>query len=217
MSKKNIVVIVVCIVLLVASVGVNLWLFSSLNQVNDAKTSLEETVSVKNSEIDSLSASINAKDSEIQSLQSEKEQIQTQVSNLEGENTNLQNQIDFLETEKASLENTITSLESQIDELNQPRILNTVDVDGYEWTTTSEGERWQETVSGTISNYGPGSVLELTLTIRWYLDGEFLYIRELYYPWSLDPAGGTWTIDEIFQFEQQPDYHELELDYRIIT
>lgn len=124
----------------------------------------------------------------------------------------MQSQVNVLEAEKVTLENNIKSLEVRIDELEQPRVLNNAYVNGWGWVTTESGERWQERVQGNVINCGPGAVTDLTLTIRWYLDGEFLYIRELYFS-HLGENANTWEFDEIFQFEQQPDFHEIELSY----
>jgi len=71
----------------------------------------------------------------------------------------------------------------------------------------------QELVKGTITNKGLGTATDATLTIRWYLKGEFLYIRQIYHPWSLG-TGDVWTIEQIFEFDKQPDFHEVELSWK---
>jgi len=72
-KKKVLIPPVVCIILLIVSVGGNLWLWASFNQANSELTSLETTVYTKNSEIENL-------EQEVDSLGLEKEALKTQTS-----------------------------------------------------------------------------------------------------------------------------------------
>jgi len=108
--KKELALAVVCIILLVASIGGNLWLWTSLNQANSEITSLETTVSAKSSEIEDLEANISTKNSEIEALESE-------VSSLEADKNNLQSQVSSLETKNNQLQTWLYDNKSQISSL----------------------------------------------------------------------------------------------------
>jgi len=59
LQKKALIPTVVCIILLVVSIGGNLWLWTSLNQANSEIASLETTIDTKNSEIETLESQVD--------------------------------------------------------------------------------------------------------------------------------------------------------------
>jgi chaperonin cofactor prefoldin len=103
--------IALCIILLIISIGGNLWLWTSLNQANSEITSLETTVSTKNSEIEAL-------ESEVSSLQADKNNLQSQVSSLETENNQLQTWLYDNKSQISSLKASVLGLEDEIESLN---------------------------------------------------------------------------------------------------
>lgn len=97
MENKFKISLVVCIIILVASVCGILWFWMSLNQANSEIQALTTKVNSKNSEIKNLEENINTKNSEIQALE-------IKVNNLQTNNTDLQSQFSVA-TEKNQLEN----------------------------------------------------------------------------------------------------------------
>lgn len=108
--KRELALAVVCIILLVASIGGNLWLWTSLNQANSEITSLETTVSTKNSEIEAL-------ESEVSSLQADKNNLQSQLTSLETEKNQLQTWLYDNKSQISSLKASVLGLENEIESL----------------------------------------------------------------------------------------------------
>jgi len=145
-EKEVIIPTVVCIILLVVSIGANLWLWTSLNQANSEITSLETMEYIKSSEIENLNrevnrlgsekealeaqtsdleATINTKTSEIETLksqvtglQADKDNLQSQVSSLGTDKSQLESQVSSLQTDKSSLQTQVDSLNAQVESLN---------------------------------------------------------------------------------------------------
>lgn len=103
-KKKVLIPTVVCIVLLIVSVGGNLWLWTSLNQANSKITGLETT--------------IDTYESEIESLQSEKGSLETDYESLLHEHDILQANYTELDIEYRALNETFQSLLSDYTALN---------------------------------------------------------------------------------------------------
>ncbi len=124
---------VVCIILLVISIGGTLWLWTSFNQANSEITSLETTVYTKSSEIENLEQKVDSLglekealeaqtsdlldyiqilDTFIDTKESEIETLESQVTGLQADKNNLQSQVSSLETDKSQLESQVTSLQT---------------------------------------------------------------------------------------------------------
>jgi peptidoglycan hydrolase CwlO-like protein len=117
LKKKVLLPIVVCIILLMVSIGGNLWLWTSLNQANSEITSLETTVSTKSSEIENLEASISTKNSVIDTKNSEIETLKSEVTTLQTSKSQLESQVTTLQADKSSLETQVSSLETENNQL----------------------------------------------------------------------------------------------------
>jgi len=103
LKKKELTLTVVCIILLVVSIGSNLWFWASLNQANSEITSLETMISTKSSEIENLEASISTKNSVIDTKNSEIETLESEVTTLQTDKSSLESQVDSLNSKIENL------------------------------------------------------------------------------------------------------------------
>ena len=195
-KKKMLTLTSVCIILLVVSIGGNLWLWTLFNQANSEITSLETTVYTKNSEIENLEqevdslgsekealeaqtsdleATIDTRNLEIEtlesqttSLQADKNNLQSQVSSLETDKSQLESQVSSLQTDKSSLQTQVNSLNTQIESLNsQITTLNSQITSLDTQITTLQNEI--DSLDNTIYVL---TTLKLQLSYNWTVYGD---------------------------------------------
>ena len=149
MEKKALIPIVVCVVLLVASIGGNLWLWTSLDEANSKITELETTMDTHESEIETLEAQVT-------SLQADKNNLQSQVSWLDGNITNYKSQLTAKDAQILDLEDKNELLEGENTWLKQHSFTYYTVGDAINISNVGifkEYEWWDYvTINGTITN-----------------------------------------------------------------
>lgn len=179
--------------------------------------SLEGQITSLNNQIEDLNNSLEAKIVElngwIDDRETEIENLYNRMYSKDVEIRSLQDQLNAKDNAVRDLQKQLDTKTAELNELKAPKLEENIRVMGWEWITTENGERWQERVTGTITNKGLGTATDVTLIIRWYLKGEFLYIRQVYHRQHLT-TGDVWTIKQFFEFDQQPDSHEVELSWK---